>query len=955
MNNSNPLQSQQVLEPNSTSGDIPAVLDMLHSDGETFELCAIGPKKSKSSLWEGFAGGGKGIVAGWFNDKPKAAALAGNLDSVGAVGIYVTLNPCSDALLARANNRLKAGVSRTRDEEVMRLRWLLVDGDLDGPSGISTTDREHGLILEHMAWVKAQLSLRGWPDPIVADSGNGGHLLYRLPGMENNQKNVQILQNVLRALSSLFSADNDGVRIKIDEKVFNPSRISKLYGTMARKGDPTEERPHRLSKVLVLPDEAIPVSLDLLESIASCAVHERKEREYPALSISEAERLDVPSYLRHYGYEVVRVVERPGRAIYVIPVCLFDPSHKGKEAGIGQKDDGTLFYQCFHDSCKSHTWNEARQIISGSDKLTAFFPIKGRTGGYSKQAVPLKDGAAQNETTAPEAVSYLPPPPPFPLEIFPHEYRLVIEEHSKAFAVPLDIPACALLSMAGACIGRTRGILIKPGWIEHANLWVAIVGGSGTGKSPVTRSIHAHVFGLEQKWSAEHKEARKEYEYELEKRRNAPRKDRQDFGPAPDPPNWKQLIIDDTSTESIADSLVMNPRGVLWYRDELAGLILDLDKYGSGKDGGAKSRLMSSYDSGPWKVNRVGPRRHFIPHANLSIFGTIQPRLLPVIFSNMDAATGFLPRFIFVRTIQEKPPLWTEATVSEESKNALVELTEGLLTYELNTDGKPLVIGVRQSAKALFKAWYNEQVCEPWVDAEASVYEAVLAKLRGQCLRFALILHCMDAVAGGRTEMQAVTEETMAKAIRLANCLKEHQKTAWQFVMNAGFVAELTPIQKRVVRAILDLETSIANGVMFTSQLVEHLNKGMAEQFKVRAETVGKTVVSLGFTTRKSDGRKCFNISPEDLSKLRALASGNVPTIPNIPETSGGATQQAGSNIPPGSLTSLLPERDRDVRDVPGTLNDACNPAPDISGGMIGTLGMYPGSECGDEWEEWEV
>jgi hypothetical protein len=353
INHSQPLQEGK---SNPSSADIRALLDVLHPEGDTFELCAIGPTRPKSNLWEGFAGGQKGIVAGWFNDRKKAGELAEKLDALGAAGIYVTLNPCSNALLSRANNRLKAGVSRTKDDEITKIRWLLVDADLDGPSGISTTDIEHHHILEYMARVKAELSLKGWPDPVAADSGNGAHLLYRLPDLENRPENVELLQQVLHAMGSLFSFAGEGVRIKIDEKVFNPSRISKLYGTTARKGDPTEERPHRVSRIVSLPGEVTPVSVELLESMAASTVSEHKEKEHSKTPpFSTTGRMDVAAYLRHYGYEIVKRVEKPDRTIYVIPECLFDRSHKGKEAGIGQKDDGTLFYQCFHDSRKFHT------------------------------------------------------------------------------------------------------------------------------------------------------------------------------------------------------------------------------------------------------------------------------------------------------------------------------------------------------------------------------------------------------------------------------------------------------------------------------------------------------------------------------------------------------------------------------------------------------------------------
>jgi hypothetical protein len=51
---------------------------------------------------------------------------------------------------------------------------------------------------------------------------------------------------VLAAIGARF--DGDGV--KLDRGVHNPSRIVRLYGTLAAKGDNTEERPHRLSRIL---------------------------------------------------------------------------------------------------------------------------------------------------------------------------------------------------------------------------------------------------------------------------------------------------------------------------------------------------------------------------------------------------------------------------------------------------------------------------------------------------------------------------------------------------------------------------------------------------------------------------------------------------------------------------------------------------------------------------------
>ena len=51
---------------------------------------------------------------------------------------------------------------------------------------------------------------------------------------------------ILRALAARF----DNEHVKIDQTVFNPARICRLPGTLARKGDSTLLRPHRRARLL---------------------------------------------------------------------------------------------------------------------------------------------------------------------------------------------------------------------------------------------------------------------------------------------------------------------------------------------------------------------------------------------------------------------------------------------------------------------------------------------------------------------------------------------------------------------------------------------------------------------------------------------------------------------------------------------------------------------------------
>ena len=249
--------------------DIKRTLAFFHGGGTVFEIRGLGPKRPTSKLWEGYAGGNKGTVSGYFDNLDIAAKAVADLDAVGFQGLYVTLNPVSPDLLARANNRLRAAQKgeSTSDVDILSLRWVLFDMDPIRASGISSSDEEHQAALTFCKRVKADLSADGWPDPLFADSGNGAHLLYAVD-LQNAPEGKNLIKNVLAGLLRRYANHaivvegkehpcvrwND-VNIEIDQTVHNASRISKIYGTWARKGDRIPDRPHRLARIIELPSK----------------------------------------------------------------------------------------------------------------------------------------------------------------------------------------------------------------------------------------------------------------------------------------------------------------------------------------------------------------------------------------------------------------------------------------------------------------------------------------------------------------------------------------------------------------------------------------------------------------------------------------------------------------------------------------------------------------------------
>jgi putative DNA primase/helicase len=169
----------------------------------------------------------------------------------GAKGIYFLLNP----LPPNWNG------GPAKDSDIARRRWLLIDCDPKRTGTVSSTDAEKALAEEKAFDVATFLESQGWPEPVIADSGNGFHLLYRiaLPADDGG-----LVARVLKVVAARFSDD----QVDIDIKVGNASRICKLYGTLAAKGEDSPERPHRLSKVISVPDPIEIVPVELLRKLA---------------------------------------------------------------------------------------------------------------------------------------------------------------------------------------------------------------------------------------------------------------------------------------------------------------------------------------------------------------------------------------------------------------------------------------------------------------------------------------------------------------------------------------------------------------------------------------------------------------------------------------------------------------------------------------------------------------
>jgi hypothetical protein len=325
-------------------GEVRKALAILIQPKAVFEVRAL----SAQLKWQRYRAG----VSGYFNN---ADHLLKELEHLyQAEGIYVTLNPANPALLSRRANRLDYAEqgALTSDHHILARHRLLIDVDPRRPSGVSSTDQEKAAAKEKAREIHSYLKARGWPEPIVADSGNGYHLLYPidLPAMDGG-----LVEKLLTGLAECFDDD----MVQLDRSVFNPARIVKLYGTLSCKGDNTEERPHRMSKLLTVPNPLQQVSREQLQELV-------KEPPQPEPGATPKERggksLDVDEFLTKHGVEVMeKVTDSRARTIWRLKRCPFNHDHMDGEAAVFQFPDGKLGFKCFHDSCNGKHWQDFRR------------------------------------------------------------------------------------------------------------------------------------------------------------------------------------------------------------------------------------------------------------------------------------------------------------------------------------------------------------------------------------------------------------------------------------------------------------------------------------------------------------------------------------------------------------------------------------------------------------------
>lgn len=728
-----------------------------------------------------FTKGRKRTDAGYFDGEHRRqlAEHAMRLNSGGAA-VYVTLNPIDPQLLARYCNRIELGAAATTtDAQITRRRWLLLDFDPARPTDTSATDAQLEASKTVARACYQSLKAAGWPDPLAAESGNGFHLVYPLD-LPNDSESRDLVKGVLVGLAARFDTD----QVEVDQSVFNAGRITKLYGTVATKGDHTPLAPWRLSQLVATPERREVVTVDQLrawlpaKSVAQPASYQPGNGRTGAFGLG--------NFLGRLGIEFEQDAHE-GSERYKLAHCPFNPEHGKGEAAIFRKTGGALGFKCQHNSCADKSWADVRALVDR--------PREQRQGPSVDFSGVLATANATLSWPDPHPLAAKVEPEPYPLDALPLPIRAAVEEVVGFVKAPVPMvasSALAALSLAAQAHADVRRdeILSAP-----VGLFILTIADSGERKSQADKMFTKPILDYQDAQAEIAKPLIKDYRaalsaWEAEREgilssiRAAAKagkpvdKLRGDLAERerdkPEPPRVPKLIREDATPEGLAKKLQMDWPSAGVVSNE-AGIVFGA--HGMSKESAMRNLALLNklWDGGRYQSDRSDEERsRDVRGARLTMGLMIQESTLRAFFDatkGLARGTGFLARFLVawpestMGTRFYTPPVSGSPALSEFNRRITALLNKPV---PIDDDGilTPPMLPLTSEAKAAWVSYHDAIESELASGGELYDVRDVASKSADSAARLAALFQMFEG-AGGAIGIAAFESASLIAAWHL--------------------------------------------------------------------------------------------------------------------------------------------------------------------------------------------
>ena len=435
----------------------------------------------------------------------------------------------------------------------------------------------------------------------------------------------------------------------------------------------------------------------------------------------------------------------------------------------------------------------------------------------------------------------LPPVTPFDIRCLPLCLRALVQDASELIGVPIEFAAAAVLSALAGAVGRRAFVYpreFNKKWKESLNLWGGLIAGPGDKKTPLMNAIFEPLNRIRLEWDKEYAMLEEAYKNKLdqhekevkkieaankkrEKERDKAKSEKsilltaEDVGklvskddvgkqvrqsvvevpaneqpPVPPVPPFKRVfMVNEGTPEWLQDANAMNPEGLFSVRDELSGLVVEMDSKGRELE---RPLWLAAWSGntvyGVGRLSREGKTGVLC----WSLFGGFQPDTVrKFLESCMDVVDGLFPRFqVFVwpdpldaagRKGADRPADEEAIRSTEKIFRTLLEMKEEQLEFHF----------AKGEAQETFNQWYDDLSAR--IAAEPTTHMRIhLAKYAGLMPILAGLFQLADIVAAynehsklGDAPLSGSREidvEHAKQAITTVNWLESHARRIYSCI-----------------------------------------------------------------------------------------------------------------------------------------------------------------------------
>jgi len=430
---------------------------------------------------------------------------------------------------------------------------------------------------------------------------------------------------------------------------------------------------------------------------------------------------------------------------------------------------------------------------------------------------------------------------PFPIDRLPPTMRDIAVGVQKTVGLKdSSTPAIATLATVSGLIGASCKIRIKPGYLQPAHLFTAIVQKSGQSKSGTKEYLINPLQDIQGEWHADWERKKENHERDMREWKSAKKGERPEYPVEPDPP--KRIIVSDITIEAVGLRLQENPLGLLLYNDELDSYFESMGRYNQGND---LPHWLSIHNGNPLTIDRRRGDYIRIANPSVAVIGGVQPYILEKRLSeNPDYFhSGFIARFLLAMP-PVVPILLNDNVIPQAATSGWEWFLQRILQQResaMTEDGKqtPHVFSIEHAAWNILTECQHRHA--RLAISENDSESALEGKFLTNTARIALILHVVNLTESGGclSDCTPISGETMESACVIAEWFTDESKRIYAELAGGEKPADsevesiLAKIRRhggkmkvRELSRTFSSESPLSQGEALTRKLLEMVSTG---------------------------------------------------------------------------------------------------------------------------------